>query len=252
MTLFEFELHKVENIEPWGKPDEPRLSLYALSLGTFRIRAGGHVLYRYSPEIRAHWQSEAIDADYQLFGFAREVLSIFAAATARVPPRIERLAAQWTSLRSRRDAYRQAPKKSAYDAWRWFGERTLGTYFLLQDPQVTFIRLGNEIQIGWDNSQEKIESISVWSEPVGVHLMPVEHYEAECRDFSARLLSQMSERIAEIEDGRARPECAVDFASLRAQLLEWTVELDGYFSRAYVPDIPWDRQEEAMRGVTTR
>ena len=40
IDLFEFELKKIEDIEPWGAPEKPSLSWFALTDGTFRVEVG--------------------------------------------------------------------------------------------------------------------------------------------------------------------------------------------------------------------
>src|SRR4051794_23522280 len=98
MSLFEFELARVEDIVPWDTPDGPSLSWFALTDGLFRMPVGDQVLFEYSDEIMAHWGTTERNANYQIAAFAREMLGSVAAAAARLPERIERLAADWHRL----------------------------------------------------------------------------------------------------------------------------------------------------------
>jgi hypothetical protein len=98
MALFEFELARVEDILPRQPSDGPRLSRFALPDGRFHMLVGDQVLFEYSDEILAQWGSSVRTADYQIAAFVREMLGSIAAASARLPERIERLAADWHRL----------------------------------------------------------------------------------------------------------------------------------------------------------
>jgi len=256
MALFEFELARVEDIVPWDTSDGPSLSWFALTDGRFRMPAGDQVLFEYSEEIVAHWGTSVRIADYQIAAFVREMLGSVAAGTARLPERIERLAWDWdrlTELQRESDAVDDSDEASdlAYAAWRWLGERSPWAMYLVAEPNFHFVRVGEEVRIHWDNRERKVEGIPVWTAQVGVHVLPVESFVEECRDFASRLLSDMDSRITAIEAGNAKAQTVVDVQSLREQHETWRAEFASYF-KEYQPDIPWEEAERALQLIAEK
>ena len=80
VPLFAFELAPVEEIEPWGTPEDPKLSWFALSFGTFSVNVGDQQLFVYSPEVEAIWGLGSRLVDYQVAGLARDMLEPVCAA----------------------------------------------------------------------------------------------------------------------------------------------------------------------------
>jgi hypothetical protein len=253
MALFEFELANVEDILPWGNPGEQSLSWFALSYGRFRMVVGGQVLFRYTDEILSHWGGSERDADYQVAAFARDVLGSVAAAAAPLPPRIERLASDWQHLMELRKPTEdvRAADDLWYDAWRWLGERSPWTSYLVACPAFQFVRVGAELRIHWDNREQIIDGIPVWTARQGVHAMPVDAFLEECGDFARRLLSAMNDRIAGIETGAMKPQVEVSTRSLQEEHETWHAEFASYFG-AYQPDIPWQRTENALLAIAEK
>lgn len=253
MALFEFDLARVEDILPWGEPGEQSLSWFALTDGRFRMVVGEQVLFRYTDEILSHWGKSERDADYQVAAFARDVLGSVAAAVAPLTPRIARLASDWqlvTELKKPFDDVR-AVDDLWYEAWRWLGERSPWTSYLVACPTFQFVRVGDEIRIHWDNRNLSIDGIPVWTAKQGVQVMSVEAFLEESSDFSRRLLSAMHDRIAGIESGTMKPQIEVSTSSLRQQHETWRAEFASYFGE-YQPDIPWQETEKALLAIAEK
>jgi hypothetical protein len=135
-----------------------------------------------------------------------------------------------------------------YKAWRWLGERSPWASYLVAQPKFSFVRLGNDIRICWDNRRKKVDDIPVWTAEFGMHTMSVKAFQEECASFKDRLLTTMEQRIIEIESGAATPLVSIDTQSLRRQHEEWRVELSAYFG-SYTPDIGWPDCETALSAV---
>jgi hypothetical protein len=253
MALFEFELANVEDIVPWETSDGPSLSWFALTDGRFRMPVGDQVLFEYSAEIMAHWGTSVRTADYQIAAFAREMLGSVAAGTARLPERIERLAADWSCLTElQRDAGTgDDDDELAYAAWRWLGERSPCASYLVANPSFQFVRVGEELRIHWDNRDRVVDGIPVWTAQIGVHAMPVESFAEECREFSQRLLSEMEGRIRAIEVGAVSARTVLSTQSLWEQQEAWRTEFASYF-REYHPDIDWPEAERALQLISEK
>lgn len=255
MALFEFELARVEDIVPWDTPGGPSLSWFALTDGLFRMPVGNQVLFEYSDEIMAHWGTNARLANYQIAAFAREMLGSIAAAASPLPRRLEQLAADWDRLSELQRAARTDDSEEAddlaYSAWRWLGERSPWTSYLVANPNLQFVRVGDEVRIHWDNRDRVVAGRPVWTAQVGVYAMPVESFVLGCRDFAQRLLVEMGARITAIGSGAAQAKAVVSLHSLREQQEAWASEFESYFD-AYEPDIAWDEAERALQLIAEK
>ncbi len=256
MNLFDFELVNVEDIEPWGTPEKPSLSWFALTYGTFRINVQDQTLFQYTPEILEHWQCLGTPyPDYQIAAFARDILGSFAHAVMPLPAGIECLARDWVLLENLYALSNQLPDESAdlaYTAWRWLGERTPWHSYLQAEPKITYVRIGDFVEIHWNNSKRFIDGIQVWTAQQGTHRLHVDRFIQECHGFSERLLTAMKTRLKEIEAGTAIPRAAVDMASLRREHAAWQTEFEGYLHKQATPDIAWTKTEAALHALATQ
>jgi hypothetical protein len=229
MSLFTFDLRPTSAIEPWGLPARPKLSWFALTLGEFRVcgDADGERALLFC------------DTDYQVAAHVRGVLATLAAAVAPMPSTFEALVAdraRFNALYERSWAADGVIDSDlAYVAFRWFGERTPDF-----PETLAFMRLGDSMRI------QDIEH------PAIARQISPTSFEAECRDVGRRLLAKMSERIAAIESGKDKTRTPVSIDALRQEHEGWRAELESYESRAYVPDIPWDEAEAALRVIAER
>jgi len=254
MAMFEFELARVEDILPWGKPGELSLSWFALTFGYFRMSVGGQVLFRYTDELLSHWGESERDADYQIAAFARDILGSAAPAVAPLPPIIERLVSDWQLLAELQrpiDDDLELVDDRWYVAWRWLNVRSPSTWYLVAHPRLQFVRVGDELRIHWDNREQLIDGLPVWTAQQGVHVMSVDAFLEECRDFAQRLLSAMHDRIAGIEGGAMKPQVEVSTGSLYEEHEMWRGEFESYF-REYQPDIQWQETENALKAIAER
>lgn len=248
MALFEFERWPVERIAPWGEPGSQTLSWFALSYGNFRVRVGSEILFRYSPELLSRWGGDEPYADYQVAAFARDILGSAAAGAARLPQGIECFAAQWDAVVAVLSAG-CTDKCRRYASERWVGERSPSMSYLVACPSFSFVRVGDDVFIHWDNRACTVDGFQVWTATKGAYSMPVAAFRAECRNFADRLLGAMTARIADIEAGRAVPQVAVDVAALREQDETWRKEFESTLAATYEPEIPWEEVEDAMASI---
>ena len=135
------------------------------------LRSVSETLLRYSPEILAHWNCVTADADYQVAAFARDI-------SARSPNGAYAAAgAHRTQLRA------TGPNEAFYEAfggvarrrlrslcstpWRWLGERTPWMSYLRANPSISFVRVGDFIDIHWNNTKLLIDGIKIWTASCG-------------------------------------------------------------------------------------
>lgn len=250
MPLFEFELARVEEIQPWGEPGAETLSWFALTDGSFRINAGEHTLFRHTDEVLEHWGLGRRDTDYQVAAYARDILGVVSASISPIPEFFERLCADWKVLSQLQTDWQEADDE-CYSAWRWLGERSPWTSYLVAPPNISFVRVQDEVVIHWDNRKCLADGIPVWTEQVGDSTMWAETFLEECHSFADRLLETMEARVAAIEVGISHPRAAVDIAAARKQHRAWRLEFESYF-RPYQPEIRWELAEQAIRAIARK
>jgi hypothetical protein len=272
MVRFRFELAAIDSIAPWGEPTNPSLSWFALTWGDFWIDLGHDELFRYAPAALATWGLTNPYPDYQVAAFVRDIQSCVAPAITPLPVEIERLAADVYGLAERQSSTRRAADAMGtdeasdlyYAAWRWLGERSPCTAYLVQYPRFHFVRIGDEIQIGYDNRGCLIDGIPMWAAQIGAYRTSVDSFTAAVTEVSTALLDAMAERIDDIDRGRAVPQAPLEVASLREQHATWDRELSDKFSVTWElelsnkfgprqPDVSWDATIAALTalGATT-
>jgi diadenosine tetraphosphatase ApaH/serine/threonine PP2A family protein phosphatase len=256
MAPFRFELAAVESIAPWGAPGGPNLSWFALTLGDFWIDLGDVELFRYAPAALATWGVTKPYADYQIASFVRDLRSCVPPALSPLPAELERLAADvhalaalQASTRATADAIDTDEAADLhYTAWRWLGERSPWMSYLAHNPSFYFVRLGDEIEIGYDNRGHTLDGVAVWTAQIGAHRMPVASFAAAVTEVSAALLAAMGQRIDDLERGQARPQAPVDVAALREQHAAWEREFATALGPS-PPDVPWDETLAALAAL---
>ena len=244
MALFEFELKPVAEIAPWGEAPDLSLSWFALTDGQSRINAGSSILFRYTDAILSYWEIAEKDADYPLAAFARDILGCVAPAITPLPKFLHHIADDWTGLR--RLQAQSAEHDAHYEAFRWLGERSPWFSYLVENPEISFIREKDNILIEWDNTACLIEGIPVWEAQFGSFTLPVEAFLKECHSFCDRLLDEMYRRINMIEKGEIKAQIPLNTHDLYQQHDTWRDEFQGYFEIRNEPDVPWDEAESAL------
>jgi hypothetical protein len=242
-----------------GKPDNPYLSWFALTWGDFWIDLGDVELFRYAPAALAAWGVTGEYADYQIASFVRDLRSCVAPALAPLPVEIERLAADVHALAELQSSTRRsadamgtdAASKLYHVAWRWLGERSPWMSYLVQGPRFHFVRIGDEIEIGYDNRSCLINGVPVWTAQIGARRISVEAFATAMTEVSTSLIHAMATRIDDLDTGRAIPQAPIDVASLREQHATWERELSAELGPS-TPDVSWDRTLAALAALGAR
>jgi hypothetical protein len=123
---------------------------------------------------------------------------------------------------------------------------------VVQYPRLHFVRIGDEIEIGYDNRGCLIDGVPVWAAQIGAYRISVEAFAAAVTEVSTALLDAMAERIDDLDRGRAMPQAPIEVASLREQHATWDCELSDKFGPSQ-PDVSWDETLAALTalGATT-
>ena len=243
MSLFNFELVPLVEVVPWGNEDARSLNWYALSEGVFHMRMGEHSLFEYSPKMQSEFEIKF--AEYQVAAFVRDIVSTFAAALAPLPDFFERLARRHNIQELKQSVWGNDDSDEGYEAFRWLEERSPFASYLVATPEFSFVRLGDEVQVCWNNTQEIIAGSPTWTAGKGSCTLSAETFEKECRDFCDRLMSQMGERLDAIEGG-SQTQVPVDVSALRVQHQTFCDEFAAFFTRAR-PEAKWGIAEQSIR-----
>jgi hypothetical protein len=249
--MFEFSLDATDSIEPWGNPDAPSLSWFALTLGKFWMPlGGGRELFRYTPEICAHWQAATVHADYQVAAFVREIVGAAGPALERLPPDLEQAADAWSDLSSayRRARARAALRDATHKAFGWLEERGPCTSWLVGYPKIYFLRIGQDICISYDNIDAIVDGIPLWTEQLGRVSVPIADFREGVDALVRSLLAQMDERIEGIGSGALQLRCPVSIEALAQQREAFANEFASAL-RTPPQDIPWNETLNALRIV---
>ena len=208
-------------------------------------------LFRYTEDILKYWQESRQYPDYQIAAFARAVLSAAGPSMVALPPELETVATDWLRFC---EFYRWVNEGTEfsdthYAAFRWIGERSMDTGWLVQSPSIQFFRVQDRIVMCYDNRDKMIEKIPVWRESIGSVSIQIDDFRTAVEGFVTALLKAMDARIHAIETGIAKPRCAVDTSSLRHQHQSFIEEFRGTMEHPS-QDVSWEDTSAAMRGIS--
>jgi hypothetical protein len=243
MPLFNFELKPLHAVLPWGEPDDLKLHWFGLTDGCCHLDVKGHELFRYSEEMIAHWYGAQADAespynDYQVVRLYEDILYILPEVIEPIPAHVfahfedpdswERLFACLARIR-----------KEGEERWiehfnpigGLLSERYLDTGYLVQGPDIWFLRNGDLLHIRWRNQDKQIDGIPVWKESKGDVTLPLDEFMREVRAFHEDLMSRMAARIVEVKAGKLNPKIRIDIKHLEAEQRERSGALEAVLSR---------------------
>ena len=93
-------------------------------------------------------------------------------------------------------------------------------------PNIQFWRVGDTIEVRWDNNGLELDDVRAWSSTQGEHQMPVADFMFGVRTFHNDFLFAMGDRVRAVCEGWDRPEVTVDFEHLRAEQVDRAEWLD--------------------------
>jgi hypothetical protein len=257
MALFNFTLHPLEQITPWGGADEPQLSWFSLSLGDFWLGLGGQEILRVRED---DTPGASPYCDYQLARYWEDLLAMLSDVLEPIPADLVamRAASDWEQRFARAaealDAgYVYSPEwlriEKAVESWRL---RAFDFAHLVAAPSVHLCRLENQVHFTWSS---RPEGEHLWAPVHGALSMPVETFLDEVRDFDARLLSAMGRRVRSVLEAGGIPGIAVDLERLREEQVERSTWLADALSRSAASQAPgegsdWEWLRRQLTGAT--
>jgi Family of unknown function (DUF5984) len=220
MSLVEFEMRPVADIEPWGSVPNLSLSWFGLSDGSYHLEAGETRLLEYvSVEGRPRF------VEYPLARLHEDLISMLPDVLETVPPDIARqfrnnsISATIQRLRQARSA--QVDADPGLDlAVEALGARGLDTGYLSPSAGIWIWATDERAIIEWDNRDRFHEGRPVWTAQIGRWEMSVAEFLHELQSFDRRLMDAMGARARAAVASWTRPEVEVDVNHLEAEQIE--------------------------------
>lgn len=203
VVLFNFILRPTADIEPWGAPDKPSLSWFGLSDGWYWLSLGDDEVFRgcaTPPDAPPY-------VDYQVVRLWEDVLDLVPLALTPVTRDAAAMVGGAPLAWARRademlDQARDDDLDQVVDTLDWWRSRRLDAGHLSFAPRVWFWRVGDEFHAAWVSQPQGAD---LWAPVKGFLQMPVDAFLNELRDFDARFMGAMRERVQRLrsEGGRA-------------------------------------------------
>src|SRR5438105_15938246 len=86
VPLFDFTLRELDQIQPWGAPEDPNLHWFGLSDGTYWMNVGQSKLFEYTAAAQAHAVPQF--CDYQVVRLYEDLLEVVPYVLEPVPPQL--------------------------------------------------------------------------------------------------------------------------------------------------------------------
>lgn len=227
--LFEFQLTALDQVVPWGKPDDPNLHWFGLSDGTYWMNVGAAKLFEYSDV--AQTQGAPRFCDYQVVRLHEDVLDIAPYVLEEVPQ--ELLAFIDLDVNRPWDnpwhEWRDLPESIVTDnehadlldvGATWLGQRTLDSLYLSPATNIGMWSDSENVYIQWDNRGREFKGQQAWSAIAGTYAMPRDAFVEEVLSFHARFMCSMENRINQVVAGALPKSIRVDMDGIARQQRE--------------------------------
>lgn len=225
--LFQFELRPLDQIEPWGKPEDPNLHWFGLTDGQYWIQEGAHRLFEYSNTAQAQ-SSVPRFCEYQVVRLYEDVIDLAPYALDPVPEELQRYISldeskpwnhYWTKWCETMDASGASDDAMNLldNAGPWMGRRTLDSAHLTPSTNIVMWSNQDSVQIQWDNRDKLLQDCHAWSAQFGSWQVPRAKFMDEVRSFHDRLMEQMAQRVSQVAAGALASNVRVDLEGLRRE-----------------------------------
>jgi hypothetical protein len=225
--LFQFELRPLDQIQPWGEPEDPNLHWFGLTDGQYWIQAGDYRLFEYSSAAQGR-SSVPSFCDYQVVRLYEDVIDIAPYALEPVPEELQRYIAldeakpwnhHWTKWCESMDASGASEDSMNLldEAGPWMGCRTLDSAYLAPSANIVVWSNQASVHIQWDNRNKLLHGCQAWSAQFGSWQLPRAEFMDEIRSFHDRLMDQMARRVSQVVAGALPRHIRVDPEGLRRE-----------------------------------
>ena len=237
--IFDFTLDPIENVHPWGKPENLNIGWFVLTQGNYRLKVGDEYLLNYTDEFVKYLsekypeyaQPQNTFVDYYIVRLWEDILEILPAILEPVPQQLEHFldsgyenyqalnerAPDWQEFEMEKGADKNETWKVVDLATDWINNRWLDSAYLSPSARIWIWSDENDVVVSWENRQIIIEGISVWSASQGNYRINKGDFVNEIQDFDRKLFAEMNKRVEEVCRSWKNPEIKIDFEQLQSE-----------------------------------
>jgi hypothetical protein len=232
--LFNFQLHPLEDIPPWGHEGDYHLGWFGLTDSFYWLNVGEQELFRYTKEALETTWGEDINpikplpyADYYAVRLWEDIQEILPDILEPIPQSLLQIVEPGLQSESwyRHLADKTFPDDDEFEASdevetafetaaRWLHQRYLHTSYLKYGPRIWFWTDGETLFISWANEDLKHEGFQVWTAITGRLAMPLQSFIDEVLSFDRRLIEAMEKRVESIRQHWPRTDIQIDIDGL--------------------------------------
>ncbi len=215
MSLLNFTLRPIEDLDPWGNEDELSLDWSGLSGGVFWLEAGQATLLEYSLE--AHNNGADTVFGRQVARFHEDLTALLPFVLEPVPDALATFLRRGIHEPQTLDQDTNESElrwKTRAKASGWIGRRTLPTGYMSPGARICLWSDADQVHIDWNNRDKFYAGVPAWSAAGGSFSITRTAFTDAVSDFHARFIQQMAQRIRQIGAGVLAPEIAIDTAGL--------------------------------------
>lgn len=256
--LIDFELTPIENVLPWGTPDNPSLSWFGLTDGRYWINAGVDTLFEYSERIR-HNDADRY-CDYYVARIFEDVIEMLPSILEAVPQDLTK----YVSGESGREWAKTYESWCEQNLTEGAGDelwdvcdranlllcgRFLDCSYLTPSTSIVIWSDDADVHIEWENGDKLIDGELAWSAVSGSFHLPREKFVKEVGAFHAKLFQQMTSRIDQVAAGALHPDIQIDLPGLIAENEQRRDAFVQNFEKRCVTS--WDEIRSAVFGISS-
>ncbi|HEY9107740.1 MAG TPA: DUF5984 family protein [Roseateles sp.] len=250
--LFDFRLRPLDEIQPWGAPEDPNLHWFGLSDGCYWLNVGEQRLLEYSTQLQAEFGFPRC-CDYQVVRLHEDVLDMLPEVLTPAPPELREFAERG---REYLDAWASPPESEAEwarldHALTWLDRRTLSSRYLSPGARIWMWSDEPEVHVQWDNRGINVHGVPAWSARCGSFSLSRADFVAEAKRFHERFMQQMAERVRDLLATGAPPRIRIDLDGLeREQRRRETLSELNF--QPFEPTTPWSTVITAVQELEAR
>jgi hypothetical protein len=239
MSLIEFSLRPLDEVEPWGTPPDLKLHWFGLSDGSYHFDLGDVCLLEYREGAGRPGYVE-----YQLARLHEDLVEMAPFILTPIPDAIVGLLPGGSVASAHhRLAERRAPVDDPDDAvgeaMEAFRVRLLDSLYLSPGFGVWLWSHGNKVVVEWDDRGLLIDGHPAWTASVGKRELARDEFIEELRSFDQRLMNAMTDRIRMVSAHGLRADVQLDVPRLQADHAERATWLANALTRQH-PSSDWE------------
>jgi len=237
--IFDFTLDPIENVYPWGDPEDLKIHWFALTQGNYRLKVGNDYLLNYTNDFHEYLtekhpqntQPKNTCVDYYVVRLWEDILDILPDVLEPVPKELQHFlelgyenykalnerALDWQEFEIKNGANKDRTWSILELATNWLNNCWLDSGYILYSPKIWIWSDENDVVINWDNSEIKIENIYVWTATKGNYRINKNDFINEVREFNKHLFDEMKERVETICQNWKNDEIKIDFEQLKSE-----------------------------------